>query len=135
MSLTPQVASQQQSHAQPSATSESWRGILIGLLPLFLLSVLIAITIILTDVVRQTFIASGFFVWQRASLITLIAGFGLGLLVYVISLVLILRQAATWQRTKLVLRSTATLWILLITACLVLLPVVLALVLPQTPAP
>ena len=46
---------------QTSALADSpWRGLLIGLIPLGLLIVLVAITIALTVLARQLFVGSGF---------------------------------------------------------------------------
>lgn len=134
-SPTSHAASAQITYAFHSSVREVWHGILIGIVPLLLFSVLTGVAIALTAIIRQTFAPSGFFVWQRASIIALITSLGLAALVYIISLVLVMRNVTLWQRNGLAARSTATLWTLILTACIVILPVILAIVLPQTPAP
>lgn len=136
MSLpTSHAASAQVSYASHSSAREVWYGILIGIVPLLLLAVFTTIAVVLTAMIRQMFAANGFFVWQRASLIALIASLGLAVLVYGISLVLVMRNVTIWQQNGLATRSAATLWTLLLTACMVILPVILVFVLPQAPAP
>jgi hypothetical protein len=110
-------------------------GILSGLIPLLLLGSVTTLAVILTALVRQAFNSDGFFVWQRDVLITLSACMVLALLAYVTSLVVILRRTVGWQRAGLRARSAATLWTLFATAWIVLLPVILAAVIPQHPAP
>src|SRR5579875_439322 len=126
-------AAQQKAHVTKGG--EVLYGILSGLIPLFLLGSITTLAVILTALVRQTFNSDGFFVWQRDVLITLSACMVLALLAYVVSLVVILRRAAGWQRAGLRVRSAATLWALFATAWIVLLPVILATVIPQHPAP
>ena len=112
-----------------------WRGIFIGLIPLGLLVVIIVITLFLTTLMRQLFVGAGFFVQQRAELLVVIPGLILALLVYGVTIWLTLRHIASWQQAGAKARANGALWMLGITALLVVLPVVLAVVLPQHPAP
>jgi hypothetical protein len=48
---------------------------------------------------------------------------------------LTMRHVALWQQEAAELQARATLWALVITALIVMLPVVLAVVVPQHPAP
>ena len=111
------------------------RGVLIGSIPLALLLLIGAVTVLFTTLVRQLAASSGFFVQQQLSLIILIAGFVLALIVYIIAFVRTLRSVTIWQRGGAVGQARATLLTLGLTALVVLLPVVLAIVLPQHPAP
>ena len=72
---------------------------------------------------------------QQASLIVLIAGLVVALVVYIIAIVRTMRNITSWQRSGAVGQARAALLALGCTALVVLLPVVLAIVLPQNPAP
>jgi len=118
-----------------SSEENTWRGILIGFIPLALLVVIVAVALAVTALMRQIFVPSGFFVEQQAVLITLIAGLIIALVLFVIALVLTLRRVAAWQRIGARKSANAALWALVITAIVVFLPLLLAIVLPQNPAP
>jgi hypothetical protein len=124
-----------QQKARVTKGGEILYGVLSSLIPLLLLGSITTLAVILTALVRQMFNSDGFFVWQRDVLITLSACMVLALLAYVTSLVVILRRVVDWQRAGLRVRSAATLWTLFATAWVVLLPVILAVVIPQHPAP
>jgi hypothetical protein len=111
------------------------RGVLIGLIPLGLLMVLVAVTFLLTALARQLVASSGFFAQQQAAVIVLVAGLAVALVVYIIAIVRTLRGVTTWQRGGVVGQARAALLALGFTALVVLLPVVVVLVLPQSPAP
>jgi hypothetical protein len=111
------------------------RGILIGLIPFGLLLLVVAITLLLTALARQLVASSGFFAQQQTSLIVLIAGLVVALVVYILALVRILRNITFWQQNGVFGQARAALLALGFTALVVLLPVVLAIVLPQNPAP
>ncbi len=93
------------------------------------------IALAVTALIRQLFDPSGFFVVQQAALITLIAGLVIAFVIFVVAIVLTLRRVAAWQQIGAMKSSRAALWSLGITAFVVLLPVLLAIVLPQNPAP
>jgi uncharacterized membrane protein len=126
------VSTQAQSSSPGNST---WRGILIGFIPLALLAVVVAIALAVTALMRQFFAPSGFFVEQQAVLITLIAGLIIALVLFVIAIVFTLRRVTAWQQIGVTKSANAALWALVITAFVVLLPVLLAIVLPQNPAP
>lgn len=109
------------------------RGFLLGMIPLALLLALVIATLLLTALTRQLTAASGFFTQQQVSLIVLIAGLALAAVIYIIALVLTLKRVARWQPGG--TQARAALLALGITALIVVLPVILAIVLPQTPAP
>jgi hypothetical protein len=111
------------------------RGIISGLIPLGLVLLVVAITLLLTALARQLFGSSGFFAQQQVSIIVLIVGLVVALVVYIIAVVRTLRSVTTWQRGGAVAQARAALLALGCTALVVLLPVVLAIVLPQSPAP
>jgi uncharacterized membrane protein len=111
------------------------RGVLVGFIPLGLLLLIGAVTILLTALARQLVASSGFFAQQQASVIVLIAGLVVALVVYIIAIVRALRSITAWQRSGVSGQARAALLALGFTALVVLLPVVLAIVLPQNPAP
>jgi hypothetical protein len=111
------------------------RGIWVGLIPLGLLIDVVAVTYLLTALARQFVASFGFFAQQQAVLIVLIVGLVVALTVYSIAIVRMLRQVKTWQQGGALGQARAALLTLGFTALVVLLPVVLAIVLPQNPAP
>lgn len=110
-----------------------WRRLLIGLIPLGLLVTVVGITIALTALARQMFEGAGFFAQQQAAVIVLIVGLILAIAVFAVAIWRVLRRVAAWQLSG--AKASATLWALSATALIVVLPVVLALLLPQHPAP
>src|SRR6266487_2196918 len=111
------------------------RGALVGLIPLGLLLLIVAVTVLLTALARQLVASSGFFAQQQASLIMLIVGLVVALMFYIIAIVRIMRNITSWQRSGADGQARAALLALGFTALIVLVPVVLAKVLPQNPAP
>jgi ABC-type bacteriocin/lantibiotic exporter with double-glycine peptidase domain len=115
--------------------SSALRGALVGLIPLGLLLLIVAVTVLLTALARQLVASSGFFAQQQASLIVLVAGLAVALVVYIIAIVRTLRSVTAWQRGGAGGQARAALLALGFTGLVVLLPVVLMMVLPQSPAP
>ena len=111
------------------------RGVLVGLIPLGLLLLIVAVTVLLTALARQLFASSGFFAQQQASIIVLIAGLVVALVVYIIAIVRTMKSVKIWQRGGAGGQARAALLALGFTALVVLLPVILAIALPQNPAP
>lgn len=123
-----------QSLSSPQMNS-ALREALIGFVPLLLLVVIVVIALAVTVLVRQFFASSGFFAQQQAEVITLIVGLIIALVVYIVAIILTLRRVARWQTQGAARLSRVALWSLAITALIVLVPVLLALLLPQNPAP
>ena len=124
--------------AQRQAQGPStWRGVIIGLIPLLLLMLIILVTLLATELMRQwvTIATSGFFVQQQVALIILIAGFVLALLVFAFATWRVVKRIAIWQQSGLLKPARAALWMLGITTLIIILPVLLAIALPQHPAP
>ncbi|MBV8693967.1 MAG: hypothetical protein JO183_00565 [Ktedonobacteraceae bacterium] len=114
----------------PSALS----GVLFGVVPLVLLVSVVVMALAGAAFVRQLVTASGFFVQQEAALIVLIAGFVLALVVFALAISQVLKRVARWQQDGAVRVAGFALWALGITALVVVLPVLLAVLLPQHPA-
>jgi ABC-type nickel/cobalt efflux system permease component RcnA len=116
-------------------TGSVGRGVLIGLIPLGLLIVLVTVTVLLTTLARLLLASAGFFVQQQAAVIVLIVGLILTIAVFAVAIWRVLRQVAVWQQDGVIVQANATLWALGVTALVVVVPVLLALLLPQHPAP
>ena len=112
-----------------------WRGVLVGLIPLGLLAGIVVITLLVTALVRQLVAGSGFFAQQQSALIALIIGLVIAIVVFAIAGWRVLRRVKIWQRDGTTRQANAALWVLTVTALIIVLPVLLAIVLPQHPAP
>jgi uncharacterized membrane protein YidH (DUF202 family) len=115
--------------------SKVWRGALVGLIPLGLLAGIVVITLLVTALARQLVAGSGFFVQQQTALIALIVGLVLAIVVYAVAIWRVLWRVKIWQRDGTTTQANAALWVLTATALIVVLPILLALILPQHPAP
>ncbi len=116
-------------------TGSAWRGALIGLVPLWLLIVMVAATLLLTVLARQLAADAGFSVQQQAAVITLITGLMLAIAVLAVATWRVLRRVAIWQQGGATAQARATLWALGVTGLVIIGPVLLALLLPQHPFP
>ncbi|MGZ3615563.1 MAG: hypothetical protein ACXWPS_08675 [Ktedonobacteraceae bacterium] len=124
--------------AQEHATTlkrSGWRGVLVGLIPLGLLASIVAIMFLVTALIRQLVAGSGFFVQQQTALIALIVGLVLAIVVFALASWRVLRRVIIWQRDGTTRQANAALWVLTATALIIVLPVLLALILPEHPAP
>ncbi len=111
------------------------RGILVGLIPLGLLAGLVILTLAGAVLARQLAASSGFFAQQQAAVIVLIAGLILAIAVVGVAVWRVLRRVAVWQQGKATARVSAALWTLGATVLVMVVPVLLALLVPQYPAP
>src|SRR5260370_18002286 len=66
--------------------SNTFRGALVGLIPLGLLAGVVVLTLVIAVLARQLVAASGFFAQQQAALITLITGLVVAIIVYAVAL-------------------------------------------------
>jgi uncharacterized membrane protein YidH (DUF202 family) len=99
----------------------------VGLIPLGLLAGTLALTLAGAALVRLLFAGSGFFGQQQAAVIVLIAGLILAIAGFGLAAWRVLRRVALWQQVEA--------WTLGATALVIVMPVLLALLLPQHPAP
>ncbi len=121
------------SSSQPKGNA--LRGFFIGLIPLLLLIIVVAGTYLLTAFARQLTASSGFFAQQQAAIIVLLAGFLVALVVYVVAFRAMMRRVKAWQQEGASGLTRGILLALGASVLVVLMPVVLAIVLPQHPAP
>jgi thiosulfate reductase cytochrome b subunit len=110
--------------------SEYWRGVLYGLFPLAVLAGIIAGVLMLAALVREVIGISAFPLQQSLELIMLGSGLVLALVAVTLALIFTLRRVARWQRDGPIGRAQAALWALGVSAVVILLPVLLAFVLP-----
>jgi hypothetical protein len=110
-------------------------GVLMGLIPLGLLAGVVLLAIITTAIARELTAGSGFYVQQEAAWITLIVGLVLAIVVFAIACWRVLHLVGLWQKAGAAVQAAATLWTLGCTALVIISPILLALLLPQHPAP
>ena len=122
---------------QPSveAKGSALHGVLIGLIPLGLLAGVVLLAVIATAIARTLTASGGFYVQQEAALITLIVGLVLAIVVFAIACWRVLRQVAAWQKASVTVQANAALWALGASALVIVVPILLALLLPQHPFP
>ncbi|HEX6800600.1 MAG TPA: hypothetical protein VF116_23005 [Ktedonobacterales bacterium] len=119
----------------PGSRDDVRRGLLAGLTPLIRLVVLFAIALALPTVARLALGAQGFATQQEVEVIALAAMLLVAAIVYAASLVGVFRRMRSWRESGHTTQATAALWTLAATALIVALPVVLAALWPQHPAP
>jgi hypothetical protein len=110
------------------------RGILTGLVPLALWAVLGIVAVVATTLARALTNGEAFLAQQPVLVYT----FGIGLVVafgaWIAGCAWALRRARTWERIGAPLQAAATRWTLGASAIILLLPVILAVLIPQHPA-
>jgi uncharacterized membrane protein len=132
---------QPRSHASstplgPSATAGgAWRRFAAGLIPLGLLAVTSAIALGLTLAARELSAGLGFFTQQWITVAVLVVGVLVALAVYAVALRRALAQARTLAQAGDRSGANAIYWALALTVVVVVLPIVLAALIPQSPAP
>lgn len=121
---------------QPAPSDGLWRGVFAGLTPLALLAIVVAVTVALTKLVLQLTISQAFLNVEQPAVV-FVFGFGvvIAAVVYTIACVRALRRTGAWQREGSRTKANAALWALTLTAIVVLAPVLVAIALPQHPAP
>lgn len=120
--------------AAASPRQSIWLGVLAGLVPLAILVLLGALTFTLTALARQLSLSQGFFFEQRAVVAVLGGGLALSASIYALACVRALRRARTWQQLGSPTRAAGMLCSLGLSALVVVLPLLLAIFLPQHPA-
>jgi hypothetical protein len=111
------------------------RGVLVGGLPIALFAVLASATLLLATLARTLTVSSGFFVQQQAALIVLVVGGLLAAVGYVVAIIWAWRHLHHWFLAGASAPWIGALAVLAVTVLLVLLPLILAFVVPQHPAP
>jgi hypothetical protein len=119
----------------PSQRGDFQRGLLAGFMPIALLLILVALSMLATTVVRVATAGLGFGTQHPIIVSVLAGGLVIGAITYTISCVRVLRRLSGWQRAGAAVRASGALWALGIGAVILLLPLVLAALWPQHPAP
>lgn len=116
-------------------TGTFWRGALVGGVPIALLAVIVGAALLISTFARMLTASGGFFAQQQATLIVLVVGSVLAALGYISALI----WAWRWQRRQYLAGAIAStkgaLMSFALTSLLMLLPLILAIVLPPHPAP
>jgi hypothetical protein len=124
-----------QTATQPLIQSRGFqRGLLSGFVPLALLLGVLLFSLALTLVVRGLLASADFATQGLVQPLVFGAGLLLGIVLFVVTTVLTFRRIGRWRQSGETERAIGALWALGITAVLLLLPFVLAFVLPQSPA-
>jgi ABC-type nickel/cobalt efflux system permease component RcnA len=119
----------------PETKGSVMRGVLVGLIPLGLLACCVALTVALTALARQLMSGSGFYAQQQAALIMVIVGLVLTVAVFAVAVWRVVRRVATWQQSGVTAQAQAALWSLGASALVIVIPLLLAILLPQHPFP
>ena len=119
----------------PRTTHTFWRGIWIGLIPLGLLVATIGLSIGFAILARLVSVPAGFLVWRWIVEGIWVGGLVIAAVVFLYATFRVLRVANRWQRVRLQSQASGVFWALGISALLILLPLLIAVMLPQQPAP
>ena len=122
------------SDARSGAAGDFWRGFQAGLIPLILLIILVALTVMGVTLARVLAIPLGFLTWQWIVAGVWAGGLLISAVVYGVATVRALRRVSVWQSAGLTSQVMGAYWALGIAALVVLLPIILALAMPQHPA-
>lgn len=119
----------------PGAGDDLWGGVWAGAAPLLLALVVGALTAGLTALARVVATPLGFLAWQPIVIVIWVVGLLLTAAVYAVGMTWAWRRARGWQAAGLTRRAAGAWWAMGVVALLTLLPVIVALALPQHPAP
>lgn len=117
------------------ADDDLWSGVRAGAAPLLLTLVVGALMAGLTTLARVVAAPLGFLAWQPIVIVIWVVGLLLTAAVYAVGMARAWRRARGWQAAGLARRAAGAWWALGAATLIVLLPVILALALPQHPAP
>jgi hypothetical protein len=110
-------------------------GFVSAVMPLGLIAVIVVAALALAALARGLTAGQGFYTEQWASGIIIVLGLLGSAATYAVSSVQSLRRVKGWQQAGQTAQANGALWGLVVVALVVLLPVVLAIVIPQHPAP
>jgi hypothetical protein len=121
--------------AQVPGRGNAARGFASGLLPLVPVAVIVIVALALTALSRQLTAGQGFYTQQWAAGIIIVLGLLGSAASYIVSCVRTMTQVRRWQATGQASQATGALWGLVVVTLVILLPVLLAIFIPQHPAP
>ena len=111
------------------------RGFASSLVPLAFVAVIVLVALALAALARQLSAGQGFSTEQWASGIIIVLGLLGSAAAYIVSCVQALRRVKRWQQAGQTAQASGALWGLVVVALVVLLPLLLAILIPQQPAP
>lgn len=111
------------------------RGLVVGVVPLALVAAVVALFLVVEMLVGHLTAGQDFFTAQRIAVIVLIVGMIATIATYAVSCRVALRRIVAWQAAGDQAPARGALLGLALTALVVLLPVLLAVFVPQHPAP
>jgi hypothetical protein len=122
---------------RPDASSRGrlGQGFVSGLVPLGPLALIVIVALALAALARQLTAGQGFATQQWAAGLVIVLGLLGGAASYLVFSVRALRQVKCWQQAGQTTQATGALWGLVVVALVVLLPLLLAILIPQHPAP
>jgi hypothetical protein len=135
----------QRSPMSPSATTttspetgsqgNTVRGFASSLVPLAFVAMIVIVALALAALARQLTAGQGFYTEQWASGIIIVLGLLGSAAAYIVSCMQALRRVKLWQQAGQTALANGALWGLVVVALVVLLPLLLAILIPQQPAP
>lgn len=126
-----EARSAETSSAQRSGVGQ---GVLTGLAPVALFAVIGALAVGATILVRSLTTGLAFLTQLPALVSTLGIGLLVAFVAWIVGFVWALRRERAWERAGASAQAAATLWALCASAVILLLPVILAILIPQHPA-
>jgi hypothetical protein len=119
----------------PPGRGSAARGFASGLLPLVPVAVIVVVALALAALARQLTAGQGFYTEQWAAGIIIVLGLLGSAASYIVSSVRAMSRVRHWQETGQMSQATGALWGLVVVTLVILLPVLLAILIPQHPAP
>jgi hypothetical protein len=124
------------SGGRPTSTVlEILRAFLVGLSPLLPLAIIALLTVVLTAVARQVAAGAGFYTQQWVAVILVALGLILGIASLIVFSRRTFRTIKRWEQNFMFGEANAALFGLVVVALVLVLPVLLAILAPQHPAP
>lgn len=110
-------------------------GFLTGIMPLAPIAVIVVVALILAALARLLMAGQGFATEQLVAVLIIALGLLGSVVAYIVGCRRALRQVRRWQEAGAAARANGALWGLVVVALVVLLPLLLAILIPQHPAP
>lgn len=118
-----------------TARGDFQRGLLAGFTPVALLLAVVALVLLAVIGAQMASASLGFDTQQPITVTVLVVGLAVGGITYTVACVRALRRVGAWQLTGADARASGALWALGVGALVVLLPLIVAALWPQHPAP
>ncbi|MFI5272331.1 MAG: hypothetical protein ACHQ4H_04775 [Ktedonobacterales bacterium] len=133
----------QRSHTSPGGTASPdaasrgslGRGFVAGLAPLWPCALIVIVAVALAALARLLIAGQGFPTQQLAAGLIIVIGLLGAAVTYSVFCVRVLRRVKAWQLARQTAQANGALWGLVVVALIVLLPLLLAILIPQHPAP